>query len=282
MRAFEASRACELTAVRLYWPPEEAARYGLDDPWGGRPNLAELIKVLDRDLRRDAAVALGRVPNLRFKTVGRGAADALADEAALLGVDAIVIGIPRHRTGRWAELAPAAVLRGAAVPVLCVPESDQPARSELRKTKSILVATDLSDSARGALLPVYGLLREGGGHVELCTVHVPAPPIAPDAPLGSGLSASERAVVEARLRGLVPPEAEPAGVTTSVSVIEARSVPEGIVSAAERLGVDLVALGSHGRSGVTRAVLGSVADEVALTCSRPVLIVSDRALRERT
>jgi len=65
-------------------------------------------------------------------------------------------------------------------------------------------------------------------------------------------------------------------------VIEARAVPEAIVGAAERLGVDLVALGSHERSGVSRAVLGSVADEVARTCSRPVLVVSDRAIQSRT
>jgi nucleotide-binding universal stress UspA family protein len=66
-----------------------------------------------------------------------------------------------------------------------------------------------------------------------------------------------------------------------VSVLEGLSVPDAILAAAERLGVDLVALGSHGRSGFKRAVLGSVADEVARRSPRPVLTVSDRARTER-
>jgi nucleotide-binding universal stress UspA family protein len=48
------------------------------------------------------------------------------------------------------------------------------------------------------------------------------------------------------------------------------------VAAAERLDVDLVALGSHERSGFGRALLGSVAEEVARRSLRPVIIVRAR------
>jgi len=281
MRGFEASRPCDLSIVRLYWPAEASMRYGLDDPWGERPRGPELVKLMERDLRRDAEAALGRVPAVRLRVASNDAADALADEVALLGADGVVIGIPRHRSDGWVVISPAAVLRSASVPVLCIPEAAAPAQRELPRTTSILVPTDFSDAAREAILPAYGLLRSGGGHVELCHVHVPHLAANPEGPVGPPLSPAARAAAESRLWSLVPPAAEAAGITTTVSVLEGRSAPEAIVAAAERLGVDLVAMGSHGRSGFKRAVLGSVADAVARQCSRPVLIVGQRARRER-
>ena len=119
LRGFEASRACDLSLVRLYWPAEEALRYGLDDPWGASPRGPELAKLVERDVTRDAAAALGRKPsNLRLRIASNDAAEALAEEAAVLAVDGVVVGIPRHRSGRWAVLNPAAVLRAASLPVL--------------------------------------------------------------------------------------------------------------------------------------------------------------------
>jgi nucleotide-binding universal stress UspA family protein len=42
---------------------------------------------------------------------------------------------------------------------------------------------------------------------------------------------------------------------------------------AERLNVDAITLASHGRGGVARALLGSVADAVVRHAKRPVLVV---------
>jgi len=55
-------------------------------------------------------------------------------------------------------------------------------------------------------------------------------------------------------------------------VIEAPTVDRAILAAAERFGVDVIALGSQGRSGLSRAMLGSVAEQVARQSGRPVLI----------
>ena len=46
-----------------------------------------------------------------------------------------------------------------------------------------------------------------------------------------------------------------------------------IVKYATRHGIDLIVLGGHGRSGVSRALLGSVAERVARTAPCPVLTV---------
>ena len=113
-----------------------------------------------------------------------------------------------------------------------------------------------------------------GGRAELCTVHaVGAADAIAALPPASSLGAEERAKLESELRALIPPEAEAAGITTRVSVLEARFAAEAIIAAAERLDVDLVAVASRGRSGFKRALLGSVAEEVARRSARPVLIV---------
>ena len=233
---FARSHACELSIVRLYWPPEEAGRYGLGDPWDGQRRDSELLPLLERDLRRDVEAQLGMTPErLRLRAAGREAADVLAEEAASLGADALVIGVPRHRSARWTVLTPGPVLRSSAVPVLCVPEGQATARPQPKQVQSVLIATDLSEASNQVVSPAYGLLLPAGGRAELCTVHaVGAADVIAALPTGSPLGDEERVKLESRLRALVPPEVEAAGITTNVSVIEARLAAEGILAAAER------------------------------------------------
>jgi len=54
-----------------------------------------------------------------------------------------------------------------------------------------------------------------------------------------------------------------------------------LARAAESNGCDLVVLTSHGRSGIERALMGSVAEEVARTCTRPVLILGPQTAEVR-
>jgi nucleotide-binding universal stress UspA family protein len=56
-----------------------------------------------------------------------------------------------------------------------------------------------------------------------------------------------------------------AGVTDSVA--------DGLQRCASRLGVQLVVLGTHGRRGVRRMLLGSVAEEFVRKADCPVLLV---------
>ncbi|MFC6731094.1 MULTISPECIES: universal stress protein [unclassified Haladaptatus] len=51
---------------------------------------------------------------------------------------------------------------------------------------------------------------------------------------------------------------------------------EVIADYADDAGADLVVMGSHGRSGVKRALLGSVTERVLRTTHRPVLVVDER------
>ena len=98
---------------------------------------------------------------------------------------------------------------------------------------------------------------------------------APEPP-GPPLEAVEKAQLEAQLRALVPADADSRGILTNVSVLEDRSAADAILQGTLRVDADVVALASHGRSGLKRAVLGSVAEEVARRAPRPVLLVHVR------
>ena len=68
-----------------------------------------------------------------------------------------------------------------------------------------------------------------------------------------------------------------AGVPVT-AVVESGSVAERTVRYAQTRGIDLIVLGTHGRTGFTRALLGSMAERVARTASCPVMTVPPAAI----
>jgi len=62
-------------------------------------------------------------------------------------------------------------------------------------------------------------------------------------------------------------------IPISVEIIHNPSAASGILSFAEKNETDLIIMGSHGRSGFKKLVLGSVASEVVTKSSCKVLIV---------
>lgn len=63
------------------------------------------------------------------------------------------------------------------------------------------------------------------------------------------------------------------GITVETKLLEGFVVHEEIIEAAQDLNVDLIVMGSHGRTGVRKLVLGSVAQKVLGESHIPVLIV---------
>jgi nucleotide-binding universal stress UspA family protein len=268
--------ACEVTVVRLYSPPREAARYGLNDPWVGRQAHPEVTALLERDVRRELRALPGSgEARIRLVAALTDPADELAVELTLLHPDAVVIGVGQHRAP-WPDLPLSAVLRSAPVPVICVAQGAQPAPS-IPEVRSVLVPTDFSEPSAKALSMAYAILRPRGGRVELCTVHERGPAVeGADLRLALPLDDGQREEVEARLRTLAVAEGDATGIVTRPSVVEGLRAPEAIVQAAERLDVDLIVMASHGRSGLKRALFGSVAEEVARHSRKPVLIVHEQ------
>lgn len=62
-------------------------------------------------------------------------------------------------------------------------------------------------------------------------------------------------------------------VEMQARLIEDVTPATGIVQTAKAEGADLIVLGSHGRSGIARLILGSVANKVVAESDIPVLVV---------
>jgi nucleotide-binding universal stress UspA family protein len=159
------------------------------------------------------------------------------------------------------------------VPIACIPAEPAATAPGLPTLRTVLAVTDFSELGNAAIRHAYALVKGRAGVVELAHVHerpLPSPAYAYEVPEWR-LSDLERASLVKNLRALVPPDA--AGVTTHVSVIDGGRAAEAIVQASERLDVDAICLASHGRGGLARTVLGSVASEVVHRARRPVLVV---------
>jgi len=81
---------------------------------------------------------------------------------------------------------------------------------------------------------------------------------------------TQRGELVEQLRRLIPTNAS--GFDNQVHVVESDEPALAICQAAERLGVDALCLGTRGRSGLSRAVLGSVAQTVLAQSQRPVML----------
>jgi nucleotide-binding universal stress UspA family protein len=130
----------------------------------------------------------------------------------------------------------------------------------------ILFATDFSEVSEKALPYAAAFARRFAA--ELCVVHV----------FGTGEPEHQAAALlklrreaEARTNRLLE-GAHFLGVRHQVVLAEGEILP-ALASVAEQRGADLVVLGMHGRHGLAKALLGSVADEILRLAEIPVLVV---------
>jgi nucleotide-binding universal stress UspA family protein len=193
----------------------------------------------------------------------------LVDLAESQAFELIVTGT-RGRTGFKHLLGSVAerVVRHAACPVLVVREmrlDDAPL------FKSILCAVDFSDPSRAAMRAAVGLSRVFKTaltlvHVYEIPIYVERPERMPDA-VERDIGVTKRTFAEWQdeARRAVP---EARGVW-----IEAYTPWWEIVRAAESYGHDLIIVGTRGRTGLRRALIGSVAERVVRHASCSVMTV---------
>jgi nucleotide-binding universal stress UspA family protein len=79
--------------------------------------------------------------------------------------------------------------------------------------------------------------------------------------------------IETSLLGLVPPFVDSHAIRTRTFVTGGASPGDAIVKAIRRFNPDVVVMASHGRSGLSRTLHGSVTEHVARRSSRPLLVV---------
>jgi nucleotide-binding universal stress UspA family protein len=144
--------------------------------------------------------------------------------------------------------------------------------------RSILHPTDFSPASTPAFRKALELAKALRG--QLALVHILSPVVIPVMGAETYIPAAmydeiERTARDAAGRHLkrLAARARQAGVRTSTRLIDGVPVAERIVRAARAQRADMIVMGTHGRTGVTRLVLGSVASRVVATASCPVLTV---------
>lgn len=178
--------------------------------------------------------------------------------------DLVVVGPHRGRPGAAPLLGSTAdrVIRTSPVPCLVVQ-----GRLKLPLSR-VVVPLDLEDPSPGALEAGFRWLAGLGTDAELAVVHVVPPVAAPGAfprdriavapPLHAAVEASRAGHPQARVRE---------------ELVWGEAPADAITGYAGRERAELVVIATHGRGGVRRALLGSVASRVAAAAPCPVLMV---------
>lgn len=233
----------------------EAARGRLDDAVGAlRSRLLEVTGVLREGI----------------------AWEGICSAASELAADLIVMGsqgrrgLPRFVLGSVAER----VVRFSSVPVLTVHSTDCIAvlAGGMDRFRHILAPTDFSDSSQWGIDTAVSLALDLEASLTLVHVYEPASYTyyAIDPAIVAEVEAEARGQLDgvlARVRGRCP-KAE--------GVLCTGAAWEGILDAAKECGADLVVLSTHGRRGLSRALLGSVTEKIVRLAPVPVLTVGSK------
>ena len=246
--------AVEVVLGAIYYPDDAAAFYGVHaktlvdrDP--------EIEALLERDLVKRFGTTEGVVARTR-RGLGR-IGDHVLELANEESVDVIVIGTSQKtgldRLGSVSEL----VVTEATQSVVCVPPGAMLPTFVLPAMRSALVATDLSPFANRAIAYAFASLPEGG---EIHIAHV----VEQDAEIDEA-DTMRTLLAQAPVNGRA--------LAIHAYVVRGQDAAAAIAQTAARLGVDFIVLASHGRSGITRALMGSVADRLLRATRKPVLVL---------
>jgi nucleotide-binding universal stress UspA family protein len=145
--------------------------------------------------------------------------------------------------------------------------------------RRILAATDLTPAGDSTITWVCAI---AAAHISVRFVHVVDEELYPS-PLYAHYSpgvvptpekrAAQIAELEARLRAMVPADAAARGIDVTVEILEGDDVADAICACAEKMGADLIVMGSRRRGTLARVLLGSVENAVLAKSGRAVLLV---------
>jgi nucleotide-binding universal stress UspA family protein len=274
--ARRAGAALELTHVHvtpapLFLDPYPGMESTLDA--GARKEAQEYLEALKRRLPPVAGVTV------RTAYLEGGVAEALRQHAEDVRADLIVM--TTHGRGPfsrfWLGSVADELLRQSPVPLLLVrPEKGAPDLAKDIVYRQILVALDGSPLAELALRPATALGRLMDSNFTLFRAVPPVRYAGDD--LGSlrdepgyALLEQWKAQAEGYLDGIAFRMRQD-GLRPTNRVEVMQQPAEGIVSVADETHADLIALATHGRGGLARLVLDSVADKVVRGSTRPVLV----------
>ena len=143
--------------------------------------------------------------------------------------------------------------------------------------KQILVPIDGSPTAALAVAKALGLAKAFGATVTAIYVIDPYPFTGVGTEFAYGQDQYFAAAKAEANTALDAARAtlEAGGVPTNTLSVDGQSVHRSILATAQSVGADLIVMGSHGRRGIEKLVLGSVTQRVLGDTHLPVLVVRD-------
>ncbi len=221
------------------------------------------------------------------------AVDMICTRAYDVRADLIVM-TSHGRTGfnrLWMGSVADGVIRRSSIPVLVLRGSDKaPAGATPPDVKRILVPLDGSDLAADILEPAADLARAFDARLALLHVVRPVPLVTTSAAYGDmpetfgapvyDDAATRQLVEEARLdlATAAASLAQQGMAGTTIDAVVSSGVAQAIIAFARAQGIGAIAMSTHGR-GVSRLVLGSVADKMLRGSQLPILLRRPVAVR---
>jgi len=238
------------------------------DALSGAGAIAEKEQFLLDDLeKRLGAESRVKQRRARLAPGGGRVTPHLLDACAAENADLIVVGTHRYtafdrilRGSTSLDIISASTRNVVAVPVNTI---ETPYRDIPKRVERVLVPLDLSEASRLALPWACTLLAQGGQLqvIHVCTV------IEGERP--TQLLARAREELEA----INPATWGRPDLKVRRDVVIANNIAKHIVRAANDWESDLICLASHGRSALSRVLMGSVAQGVLRRADRPVITV---------
>ena len=134
----------------------------------------------------------------------------------------------------------------------------------------ILLPVDGSEHSMHAVAHAVSLVREGG-EIVVATVLPPIPNV-----IGGDARKEAEEAVKTDASLITQPVMDVIAkdnIACREKIVLHTSTAEGIIETAEDMKCDLIVMGSHGRRGLEKLVLGSVAQRVLSAARIPVLVV---------
>lgn len=245
-----------------------------------RPSPTEDIDAFRAKLKQAGRIPADAVDAVSVEDVTRrdvSPGPAILSYAAEAGIDLITLGTHGRRGPGRILLGSVAeeVVRKADQPVLTVRgtrDGEEVAGAE--RVERILVPVDFSDYSREALHYAKEWAGMYGASVDL--LHVVVEDLHPSFYIGGVKSIYdvEPDIEEKVVDKLDAFAAEVSGPETEIrSHVAVGSAPSHIAEFVDDHGIDLVAMSTHGRTGMDRFLLGSVAEKVIRHVKCPVLTV---------
>jgi nucleotide-binding universal stress UspA family protein len=245
-----------------------------DWPQRQRDEESAYVERLANTRVRSAVPAV--VVRLLDEPIGEALASYIRDEA----IDFVVMtthgrgGLSRAWLGSVAD----ELVRSTDVPLLLMRPTDEGV-PEIAAAPHVLLPLDGSPLSEAAIEPA---VRLAGPEGRITLLHILPPMYVAGAPYGAGVVSFDAAAHEIeKVRGTrylreVAERLQQRVANVGTEIATHAQPARAIAQAISATGADVVAIATHGRGGVARWALGSVADKVIRSGDVPVLVVRPR------